>query len=142
MFSIPPATTISASPALIRSAAILTQLRPDPQTTLRVTAGVSIGSPALIEACLATFCPRPAWITQPIRTSSTCSGLTPARLSASLITIEPSSAAGVPLSAPPILPIAVLHAPANTTFCAITYYLHFLKKLSVRYSIFLNKTFD
>ena len=124
MFSIPPATTISASPARIISAAILTQLRPDPHTTLIVTAGTSTGSPALIVACLATFCPRPAWITQPISTSSTCSGLTPARFNASLITIAPRSAAGVVLRAPPILPIAVLHAPANTTFFAI-FYLHF-----------------
>ena len=133
MFSIPPATTISASPALIRSAAMLTQLRPEPQTTLIVTAGVSIGRPALIEACLATFCPSPAWITHPISTSSTISGLTPARLSASLITIEPSSAAGVLLRAPPILPIAVLTAPAKTTFCAIKYYLRFLGHVYVHF---------
>ena len=108
MDSIPPATTISASPAKIMFAASLTHLRPDPQTTFNVTAGTSIGSPALIDACLATFCPR-----------STCSGLTPARLSASLITIAPSSAAGVVESDPPIVPIAVRHAPAKTTFFAI-----------------------
>ena len=50
MFSIPPAITISASPAKIFVAARLTQLRPEPQTTLIVTAGTSIGKPALIEA--------------------------------------------------------------------------------------------
>ena len=38
---------------------------------------------------------------------------------ASLITIAPKSAAGVLLNAPPILPIAVRQAPANTTFFAI-----------------------
>ena len=50
MFSIPPATTISAIPALIIAAAWLTQLRPEPQTTFNVTAGTSIGKPALIDA--------------------------------------------------------------------------------------------
>ena len=50
MFSIPPATTISASPAAIISAAMLTQFRPEPHTTLIVTAGVSIGRPALMDA--------------------------------------------------------------------------------------------
>ena len=39
MFSIPPATTMSASPASIIWAAMLTQFRPEPQTTLTVTAG-------------------------------------------------------------------------------------------------------
>ena len=50
MFSIPPATTISASPAMIMVAASLTHFKPEPQTTLIVTAGVSIGSPALSAA--------------------------------------------------------------------------------------------
>ena len=36
--SIPPATTISASPAWIICAAILTQFRPEPQTIFTVTA--------------------------------------------------------------------------------------------------------
>ena len=50
MFSIPPATTISASPAIIFVAARFTQFRPEPQTTLIVVAGTSIGKPALREA--------------------------------------------------------------------------------------------
>ena len=50
MFSIPPATTISASPAMIMVAASLTHFKPEPQTTLIVIAGTSIGSPALIAA--------------------------------------------------------------------------------------------
>ena len=50
MFSVPPATTMSASPASIICAAMLTQLRPEPQTTLTVTAGVVTGRPALREA--------------------------------------------------------------------------------------------
>jgi hypothetical protein len=52
-------------------------------------------------------------------TWSTASGATPALLRASLITIAPSSAAGIVLSEPPMVPIAVRQAPANTTFFAI-----------------------
>ncbi len=47
MFSMPPATTMSASPASIIWAAMLTQFRPEPQTTLTVTAGVSMGRAGL-----------------------------------------------------------------------------------------------
>ena len=50
MFSVPPATTMSASPASIMRAAMLTHSRPEPQTTLPVTAGGSMGRPALMEA--------------------------------------------------------------------------------------------
>ena len=107
---------MSASPALIICAAMFTQFRPEPHTTLTVTAVVSIGSPAPIEAWRATFCPNPAWITHPMYTWSTASFGTPALFSASSITIEPSLGAGVVLSAPPILPIAVRHAPAKTIF--------------------------
>ena len=66
MFSVPPATTMSSSPASIIWAAMLTQFRPEPQTTLTVTAGVVTGRPALMEAWRATFWPRPAWMTQPM----------------------------------------------------------------------------
>ncbi len=55
IFSVPPATTISASPDLISLAAMFTASRPDPHTTFSVIAGVVIGRPALIEDCLATF---------------------------------------------------------------------------------------
>jgi hypothetical protein len=50
MFSIPPATTISASPAMIICAAWFTQFKPEPHTTFMVTAGTSMGSPALMDA--------------------------------------------------------------------------------------------
>jgi hypothetical protein len=49
-------------------------------------------------------------------TCSTSVGLIPALLIASLITSAPSSAAGIPESDPPMVPIAVRHAPAKTTF--------------------------
>ena len=48
MFSMPPATTMSASPARIICEAIATALRPDPQTMLIVVAGTSFGMPAPI----------------------------------------------------------------------------------------------
>ncbi len=80
-----------------------------------------MGSPALMDAWRATFWPRPAWITHPMYTWSTSLGLTPALFSASLITTAPSSAAGVVLSDPPMVPMAVRHAPAKTTFFAICF---------------------
>ncbi|SSS06251.1 Uncharacterised protein [Acinetobacter baumannii] len=43
----PPATTISALPALIMSAACITAFMPDPQSLLIVTAPVESGKPAL-----------------------------------------------------------------------------------------------
>ena len=42
-----------------------TARRPEPQTWLMVIAGVSFGSPALIAACRAGFCPWPAVSTWP-----------------------------------------------------------------------------
>ena len=115
MFSVPPAITISASPALIICAASETVLRPEPQTLFRVIAGTSLGIPASIAACLATFCPRPPWSTQPYSTSSIVAGSIPALLIASLIAIAPSVLAAVPLSEPPKLPSGVLTALAITT---------------------------
>jgi len=50
MFSHPPATTTSASPLLIMSAAMFTAFSPEPHTTLIVVAGTSIGRPALMDA--------------------------------------------------------------------------------------------
>ena len=51
MDSIPPATTISASPARIAWVASMTALSPDPQTMLMVSAPTAGGSQA----------PSPAW---------------------------------------------------------------------------------
>ena len=109
-----------------------------------VVAGTSTGIPAFTAACLAGFCPNPAWITHPIYTSSTCSGCTPARFNASFTTIVPRSGAGIELNIPPIVPIAVRHAPANTTFLAIilsSLYVEFLINtiLLLLYSTFSQK---
>ena len=60
MFSIPPATTISASPVNSSAAARFTALSPDPQTIFTVIAGTSFGIPAWIDAWRAGFWPWPA----------------------------------------------------------------------------------
>jgi len=51
MFSEPTARTALASPRRICSAAVTTAWKPEPQRRLSVSAGVSMGSPAL----------RPTW---------------------------------------------------------------------------------
>jgi hypothetical protein len=105
--SMPPATTISASPALISAAASMIDLRPEPQTRLMVVAGVVSGRPALRSACRAGACPTPACSTWPIRTSSTTASGGSPRSTAALIATAPSSTAGTVDSAPPNLPIGV-----------------------------------
>ncbi|MCY1221751.1 hypothetical protein D9M72_338200 [compost metagenome] len=115
MFSWPPATTISASPAAMALAASITAFRPEPQTLLMVIAGTMAGRPALIDAWRAGFWPEPAASTWPMMTSLTCSGLMPARSSAALMTTAPSSGAGILASDPPNLPTAVRAAETMTT---------------------------
>ena len=97
MFSMPPATMISASPARMICDASVTDFRPEPHSMLMVVAGTSTGSPAPIAAWRAAFWPRPACSTHPSRTSSTSSGETSARSSAALIAWLPSSVAGTSL---------------------------------------------
>src|SRR6266404_2299194 len=117
MLSMPPATTMSASPSAIDCAASATALSPEPHALLIVYPGTSFGIPALRYATRAGFRPRPAVSTLPRITSSTWSpGRPPARRSASRMTIAPSSGAGVCASAPPSVPIAVLVAPTMTAF--------------------------
>ena len=45
MDSMPPATTMSASPRAMVWAAMITVLRPEPQTLFTVVAGTCLGSP-------------------------------------------------------------------------------------------------
>ena len=80
---------------------------PEPQTLFTVTADTVFGKPPYKAACRAGFCPSPAWITQPMITSSTSSGFTPARFTASRTTIAPSSVALNPFSAPRNFPTGV-----------------------------------
>jgi hypothetical protein len=55
MFSWPPAITISLSPQATACAASITAFRPEPHTALMVSAGVSLGRPALMSAWRAGF---------------------------------------------------------------------------------------
>src|SRR5262245_54524573 len=101
----PPATTTSVSSAAMPRAASITAFRPEPQTLLIVRAATLEGSPARIAAWRAGAWPSPAETTLPMITSSTSSGATPARATASLTTIAPSSGAVNPLSVPRNLPV-------------------------------------
>ena len=105
--SMPPATTISASPALISAAASMIDFSPDPQTRLIVVAGVVSGRPAFRSAWRAGACPTPAWSTWPISTSSTVASGGSPRSTAAPIATAPRSTAGTVDSAPPNLPIGV-----------------------------------
>lgn len=77
MFSMPPAITTWLSPALMDAAASAIAFIPDAHTLLIVMAGVSLGMPARIIACLPGFWPWPAMSTLPIITSSTVMGMFP-----------------------------------------------------------------
>ncbi len=64
--SMPPATTISCSPARIVWSAIAIALIPDRHTLLMVIEGMLAGSPAASPAELAGFWPAPARMTWPM----------------------------------------------------------------------------
>jgi hypothetical protein len=73
--SVPPATMMSAKPAMIRSAAIAIDCRPEEQNRLIVIPGTESGSPAFRAHILATFIPcSPSGMAHPRMTSSTCPG--------------------------------------------------------------------
>jgi hypothetical protein len=75
--SMPPATTMLAEPALIRSWPSMMVFMPEPHTLLRVVAPVDSGMPAAIAAWRAGAWPRLAGSTQPMRTSETSLAGTP-----------------------------------------------------------------
>src|SRR6185436_17976148 len=91
-------------------AAIITAFRPEPQTLFTVTAETAGNKPPPKAAWRAGFWPRPAWITQPMITSSTSSGATPARFTLSRTTMAPSSVAANDFNEPRNLPTGVLTA--------------------------------
>ena len=107
MFSIPPATTMSASPSMILCAPSIIAFIPLAQTLLTVVQFTFGGSPASIDACRAGACPRFACNTQPIKTSCTIVGSIPAFSIAPLIAMAPSFVAGISFNDPPKLPIGV-----------------------------------
>ena len=87
---------------------------PEPHILLTVVHGTDCGRPAPIEACRAGAWPRPAGSTQPISTSLTSSGFTPARSTAALIAALPSCGAVSGASTPWKPPMAVRAMPTMT----------------------------
>jgi hypothetical protein len=105
--SIPPATTISASPRRTACAASIAAFSPEPQTLLIVSAPAVSGRPAFSAAWRAGAWPMPAVTTLPRMHSSTWAGSTPARATASRTAIAPSSGADSDFSAPRNRPVGV-----------------------------------
>ena len=74
MDSTPPAIIMSASPVLMARAAVPTASRPEPHRRLTVPPGIEDGRPASSSAMRATLrLSSPAWLAQPMITSSTAS---------------------------------------------------------------------
>ena len=109
MLSSPPATMQSASPAMMRCAAIAMVCRPDEQKRFTVTPLTVTGMPARIAESRAMLLPVAfSGVAQPSTTSSTSAGSIPARSTACLTTWPPSVAPWVMLKAPRnALPIGV-----------------------------------
>src|SRR3954469_1955500 len=109
MLSSPPATMQSASPAMMRWAAIAMVCRPDEQKRFTVTPETVTGIPARMADSRATFEPVAfSGVAQPSTTSSTSAGSIPARSTACFTTWPPSVAPCVMLNAPrKALPIGV-----------------------------------
>jgi hypothetical protein len=107
MFSMPPATTTLASPAVIMPAPSITALSPLPQTLLMPTAPTLGGRPAAMAAWRAGAWPMPAEITFPMSTSSMLPPSSPERSTAARMAIPPSSGAGIAERAPWNFPMAV-----------------------------------
>src|SRR3954462_1851703 len=114
MDSVPPARIRSIYPALTASTPCPTACKPDPHTRLIVSAGTSTGTPALSDACRATFMPAPACSTQPMITSPMSIALIAARLIASRMATAPRSTADRSLNTPPNEPMGVRQAERIT----------------------------
>ena len=112
--SMPPATTMLAEPALIRSCPSMMAFMPEPHTLLRVVAPVETGIPAAIAAWRAGAWPRLAGSTQPMITSETSAAGTPDCSRAAAITVDPRVGDGTPLNWPRKEPMAVRLAAAMT----------------------------
>src|SRR5215510_15041316 len=115
MLSMPPASMMSLVPASSRSLASIAAFIPEPHILLTVVQPTLSGMPAPKLACRAGAWPWPAGKTQPMMTSCTSAGATPARSSAARIATAPSSGAAKSLSSPCKAPIGVLAAPTITT---------------------------
>src|SRR5438552_1096988 len=108
MCSTPPATTSCAAPLTTACAPKFTACSAEPQNRFTVVPGTSTGRPAASTAPRAMFMPcSPTCVTHPMITSSTSSGLTPARSSAP-VSVRASRSTGCnAVSAPLRLPRAV-----------------------------------
>src|ERR1700736_3867250 len=115
MDSMPPASTVSAVPERIWSAASITAFSPEPHILLMVVAGTLKGTPASSAAWRAGAWPRPAGSTHPMMTSCTSAPLTPALSSAALMAALPSCTAVRGESAPRNAPMGVRLADTMTT---------------------------
>src|SRR5258707_3627468 len=124
MFSRPPATAISISPAIICCAAVTIACAPEPQTRFTVIAGTDTGTPPLIAACRAGFILLPAWITLPSITLPTAAASSPSLRKRCRTTTAPRSAAGIVLSDPLNAPIAVRTGLQRTTSGVDMIYLY------------------
>ena len=113
--SMPPATTTSAEPALIRSWPSMIAFMPEPQTLLIVVQPVPTGRSAPSDAWRAGAWPRLAGSTQPMITSVTSAGATPDWSSAARMAVAPSLGVGTPVNWPRKEPMAVRLAPTMTT---------------------------
>src|SRR5690242_11940428 len=120
MDSMPPATTMLAEPAWIRSWASITAFIPEPQTLLMVVQGRDLGRPAPRDAWRAGAWPSPAGSTQPMITSESCSFCTPASATAASMAAEPSWVALTFENWPWKEPMAVRRAETMTTGSAIS----------------------
>ena len=102
MLSTPPAMNTSPWPLQIACAAALIAWRPEPHRRLTVWPGTSTGSPASSKAMRATLrLSSPAWLPQPMITSSTPFGSTPVRSSSARMTWAASVSGRTLASAPP-----------------------------------------
>src|SRR5438309_9395178 len=108
MCSTPPANTSCAAPLTTACAPKFTACSPEPQNRFTVVPGTSTGRPAASTAPRAMFMPcSPTCVTHPMITSSTSSGLTPARSSAP-VSVRASRSTGCNAASAPLrLPRAV-----------------------------------
>src|SRR6266542_4200583 len=121
MLSAPPATATSASPSMTSWAAETMAWSPEPQSRLRVKAGVSAGRPPLMAATRDRYMSwTSVWMTWPNTTCPTSDAPTPERFTASRTTVAASSVGGWSLRLPPYLPIAVRTALRTTTSRALS----------------------
>src|SRR5581483_7954784 len=114
MFSVPPATAMLTSPAWMPRRAMVMAAMDEQQARSTLLALAVSGMPALSMDCLAIERSLPGRL-MPMSTSSTSSGSTAARRTASAITTAPSSGSQKSLSVPPKAPNGVRTPEATIT---------------------------